>query len=89
MAATSELLIKIRDQDKEEVVVDTCKLAVERLEWIKEAQNQESDKLSKNPYESTDPAPPSLEDNHEKLEAQLLNEDLDKCRCPQLHKKYH
>ena len=39
--------------------------------------NQESDKLSKNPYESTDPAPPSLEDNHEKLEAQLLNEDLE------------
>ena len=32
------MLIKIRDEDKEEVVIDTCILAVERLQWIQNAQ---------------------------------------------------
>ena len=30
------MLIKIRDEDKVDVVVDTCKLAVERLQWIQQ-----------------------------------------------------
>jgi len=70
------MLIKIRDEDKEEVVVDTCKLAVERLQWVQNDQDKESNQLSNNPYASTDPAPPALEDNIETLKTNLLNEDL-------------
>ncbi len=70
------LLIKTRDQDKSEVVVDTCKLAVERIEWVKTKKAEEELKLSANPYNSTDPAPPALETDHDSLKSVLLNDDL-------------
>lgn len=79
-----DLLVRIRDSDKEEVVVDTCKLAVERLLWIKNEQSREKDHLSNNPYASTDPAPPALEENHEKLKATLLDDEaplFERYRC--------
>jgi len=69
------MLIKIRDEDKEDVVVDTCKLAVERLEWLQKNQG-DSENLSINPYASTDPAPPSSEENPEVLKNTLLDEDI-------------
>jgi len=64
-------LTKFRDEDKEEVVRDTCKLAVERLVWLEKGQDEN---LSTNPYASTDPAPPSTETDVEKLKETLLNE---------------
>ena len=70
------LLIKIRDEDKEEVVIDTCKLAVERLQWLQNDQKQEEKELSTNPYASTDPAPPALEEDIELLKTSLMNEEL-------------
>jgi len=69
-----DLLIKIRDEDKVEVVVDTCKLAVERLKWIQTQQAQEIDQLSTNPYASVDPAPPSLEDNIMQLTSEFVDD---------------
>ena len=71
------LLIKHRDHDKSDVVVDTCKLAVERIEWLKTQKSIEAFKLSSNPYNSTDPAPPALETETSGLKEVLLNED-----CP-------
>ena len=71
------MLTKIRDEDQEEVVIDTCKLAVARLEWILEQKKVEEGSLSTNPYASTDPAPPATENNPEQLKADLLNEDLE------------
>ena len=44
------LLIKLRDEDQEEVVVDTCTLAVERLQWLQNDRQLEDKKLSINPY---------------------------------------
>merc|ERR1711881_245943 len=69
------MLIKIRDEDKEDVVIDTCKLAVERLEWLQKNQG-DSENLSINPYVSTDPAPPSTEENPEVLKNTLLDENI-------------
>ena len=71
------LLTKLRDEDSEEVVKDTCKLAVERLTWLEKQKNNEENKLSSNPYASTDPAPPALEENVDKLKETLLNEKLE------------
>lgn len=75
-SSTLALLTKIRDEDKIAVVVDTCKLAVERLEWLERGKNDEQDKLSANPYSSTDPAPPALEQDFKSLRETLLNDDL-------------
>ena len=71
------LLIKTRDEDQEEVVIDTCKLAVARLEWIQGQKKVEEGSLSTNPYASTDPAPPATENDSVSLKKDLLNEDLE------------
>jgi len=43
-------------------VAETCELAVERLRWLKtQRQNDVGDRLSHNPYNSVDPAPPSAD----------------------------
>ena len=74
----TSLLVKIRDEDKEEVVRDTCKLAVERLLWLEKEKTKEENELSTNPYASTDPAPPALEaKNVKNLKETLLSEDLE------------
>merc|ERR1711971_1312251 len=70
------MLIKIRDEDKVDVVVDTCKLAVERLQWIQQSGVGNSEDLSANPYASTDPAPPASEEDPEILKNTLLDENL-------------
>jgi len=70
------MLIKIRDEDKVDVVVDTCKLAVERLQWIQQNGEDSSEDLSTNPYASTDPAPPASEEDPEILKNTLLDENL-------------
>jgi len=64
--------------DPVEAVADTCKLAVARIEWLNGTGfKEENEKLSENPYQSVDPAPPSLELDTEKLEQILMDEDLD------------
>lgn len=64
--------------DPVSAVADTCRLAVDRIEWLHgEGFKEEGDKLSKNPYNSVDPAPPALEQDTDKLTETLLNEDLD------------
>ena len=72
-----QLLQKVCDEDQEEVVIDTCKLAVARLEWIQGQQKVEEGTLSSNPYASTDPAPPATESDPDSLKVTLLNDDLD------------
>ena len=72
-----QLLQRIRDEDQEEVVIDTCKLAVARLEWIQGQGKVEEGTLSTNPYASTDPAPPATESDPESLKVTLLNDDLE------------
>jgi len=72
-----QLLQKVLDEDQEEVVIDTCKLAVARLEWVQGQQKVEEGTLSTNPYASTDPAPPATESDPDSLKVTLLNDDLD------------
>jgi len=71
-------VLKAHLEDPVSAVADTCKLAVGRIEWLNgDGFKVEGDKLSKNPYESVDPAPPALEQDTEKLSQTLLNEELD------------
>ena len=72
-----QLLQRIRDEDQEEVVIDTCKLAVARLEWIQGQGKVEEGTLSTNPYASADPAPPATESDPDSLKVTLLNDDLE------------
>jgi len=63
--------------DPVEAVADTCRLAVARIEWLQDSQAAEKDRLSANPYQSVDPAPPALETDTDELTKTLLDDDLD------------
>eukprot|EP00112_Aurelia_sp_Birch-Aquarium-sp1_P023303 Seg6889.1 transcript_id=Seg6889.1/GoldUCD/mRNA.D3Y31 product="Deoxyhypusine hydroxylase" protein_id=Seg6889.1/GoldUCD/D3Y31 len=53
-------------------VAETCELALERIRWL---QNQENNtEKEESPYSSVDPAPPSVERNVNKLRQALLDE---------------
>lgn len=56
-------------------VAETCQLALERINWL-QSKEKETEKLSKNPYFSTDPAPPSTGTDISRLQAELLDESL-------------
>ena len=55
-------------------ISETCQLAVERINWLDRSKEQEEHKLSKNPYASVDPAPPTTGDDSTSLEKTLLDE---------------
>ena len=65
-------------KDPNPVVADTCELAVARIQWLNgQGYKDEKDKLSTNPYNSVDPAPPAVESDAEKLTTKLLDDSLD------------
>lgn len=68
-----DLLAEYCKDDSVEVA-ETCRLAITRIKWTKEAGSSD---LGKNPYNSVDPAPASQETDIAKLRETLLNEDLD------------
>ncbi|KAL0892858.1 hypothetical protein ABMA27_014543 [Loxostege sticticalis] len=53
-------------------VAETCQIALQRLNWV--ANDGASEKLSKSPYSSIDPAPPSGENNVATLSKTLMDE---------------
>lgn len=76
---SAEVLDVLREyvQDPQIEVAETCQLAVQRIEWLKERSSQQNENLSTNPYKSVDPAPPSLIQDTKTLKDTLLNES-----CP-------
>lgn len=74
--ADPEVLPLLREfiSDPVEEVSDTCKIAVQKLEWDLTECKDEKDKLSMNPYFSVDPAPPALETDVSVLKKNLLDE---------------
>lgn len=64
-----ELLEKYK-QDPTVEVAETCELALERIKWL---QSNEKLKLSDNPYNSVDPAPPIDNTNVKELKSILLD----------------
>lgn len=66
-----ELLQKYQHDPSIEVA-ETCQIALSRLEWV---NNIEEDNLSKSLYTSIDPAPPSKENDIEKLKETLMDEN--------------
>jgi deoxyhypusine monooxygenase len=61
--------------DPVQEVADTCQIAVAKLEYETTQQyKNEEGRLSKNPYESVDPAPPLLENDVQNLRCILLDE---------------
>lgn len=73
---SSEVLDVLREyaKDPQTEVAETCELAVQRIEWLKEQSLQESESLSTNPYKSVDPAPPSIVQDTWMLKNTLLDE---------------
>lgn len=58
-------------------VAETCEIALGRLEWLEKQADIESKDLSKNPYFSVDPAPPTVHvESVAELKAKLLDESL-------------
>ncbi|KAF2838883.1 deoxyhypusine hydroxylase [Patellaria atrata CBS 101060] len=74
-----ELLRRMKDEDEEVVVRETCEIAVERIEW-EHSGRREAEKLKKSDFSSIDPAPPmpQTEDSTSipDLEASLLDTKL-------------
>nr|NVI76132.1 nero [Cucujiformia] len=54
-------------------VAETCELALDRISWFKNS-NGEISKLSNNPYNSVDPAPPAKSTNINSLKYTLTDE---------------
>lgn len=73
---SSKVLDVLREyaKDPQTEVAETCELAVQRIEWLKEQSSQESESLSANPYKSVDPAPPSIVQDTWMLKNTLLDE---------------
>nr|MBE5726542.1 nero [Cucujiformia] len=67
-----ECLKKYKD-DKVIEVAETCQLALERINWLKNSE-EDNKGLSKSLYNSVDPAPPSSITNIEELKRILLDE---------------
>ncbi|XP_018325468.2 deoxyhypusine hydroxylase [Agrilus planipennis] len=55
-------------------VAETCQLALDRIKWLNSKENTEKS-LSKNPYNSVDPAPPMNVEDVNKLKDVLLNHE--------------
>ena len=75
--ADPEVLPLLREfiSDPVQEVSDTCKIAVQKLEWEQSDDGKsEKDKLSMNPYASVDPAPPAAETDVDVLKKNLLDE---------------
>ena len=60
--------------DSHAEVAETCQLALGRLEWLQAQKIQAEENLSRNPYDSVDPAPPDSTKNVTLLREKLLNE---------------
>lgn len=60
--------------DAEEVVRETCEIAIARIEW-EASEAAKAEELQKSAFASVDPAPPSAgkEANVEKLKGQLMD----------------
>ena len=56
-------------------IAETCQLAIQRIQWL-QSQHSEKSKLSENPFQSVDPAPPAEETSIEALRERLLDEKL-------------
>lgn len=54
-------------------VAETCQIALQRLHWI---ANDIKEDLSKSLYTSVDPAPPSVENDIQKLSKTLMDEKI-------------
>nr|NVI76099.1 nero [Cucujiformia] len=67
-----ECLRKYKD-DKVIEVAETCELALERINWLKNSSN-ESENLSQSRYNSVDPAPPAQSNNIGELKKILLDD---------------
>ncbi|XP_046390128.1 deoxyhypusine hydroxylase isoform X2 [Ischnura elegans] len=59
--------------DECEEVAETCQLAIDRIKW-QQSRDSYCDKLSANPFDSVDPAPPASEEDISFLESVLLDE---------------
>ncbi|XP_076273058.1 deoxyhypusine hydroxylase nero [Rhynchophorus ferrugineus] len=73
-AIGSPEMIKILEQFKSDPVIEvaeTCELALERIKWL---QHPDDAEITKNPYNSVDPAPPANSKDVTELKALLLNE---------------
>ncbi|CAG9786287.1 unnamed protein product [Diatraea saccharalis] len=66
-----ELLERYKDDSAIEVA-ETCQIALERLNWV--ANDGVTEKLSKSPYSSIDPAPPSSTNDIKLLKDTLMDE---------------
>lgn len=69
-----EVLKKYENSDIRDLA-DTCQLAIQRIKWL-HGSDRHKKNLSKNPYNSIDPAPPSECQDLGKLEKMLLDENL-------------
>ncbi|CAH2037767.1 unnamed protein product, partial [Iphiclides podalirius] len=68
-----EILEKYQNDPAIEVA-ETCQIALQRLNWVADESANESN-LSKSPYCSIDPAPPSSESDIESLKNTLMDEN--------------
>nr|MBE5726535.1 nero [Cucujiformia] len=68
-----ESLQKYKD-DKVIEVAETCELALERINWLKESHN-EIKNLSESIYNSVDPAPPAQSKDVSELKKTLLDDE--------------
>lgn len=68
-----EILEKYQNDPAIEVA-ETCQIALQRLIWIANESTEESH-LSKSPYSSVDPAPPSSISDIESLKQTLMDEN--------------
>jgi len=74
-----DILRLLRDEDKEEVVRETCDIAVERIEW-EHSDKRKQEQLKHSDFASIDPAPPLPESSSTpsilEFETTLLNTQL-------------
>lgn len=67
-------ILRKHSKDPVPEVADTCELAVARMEYMK-SDLSKTEKLSKNPYNSVDPAPPHTETDVKKLREILMDKE--------------
>ncbi|XP_032519956.2 deoxyhypusine hydroxylase [Danaus plexippus] len=68
-----KMLLEKYQHDPAVEVAETCQIALQRLHWVANKGSEDTN-LSKSRYESVDPAPPSIEDNVEKLQQTMMDE---------------
>lgn len=76
------------DETEEEVVRETCEIAIERIEW-EHSEQRRKEKLRKSDFQSVDPAPPSeaTNGNDEEVDIEALRRTLMDSKLP-LFKRY-